>query len=392
MIEYAGILPARDLHLLRMKYNFDTFPARADTGSLKWDKYRGRDILPLWVADLDFLSAPEVIEALQRRLDHGIYGYTIPHEEPESAVLDYLRESHGLAVEKEWLVWLPGMVPALNLAARGFCQKGGAVTTCTPVYPPFLSAPKNAGVPLNTVPLVCKNGRWTFDFEAMEKSVPQQGGIFFLCSPHNPVGQCFTREELLRVIEFCRHHKLVLCSDEIHCDLILEENIRHIPTLSLTDPEKDLAFAMYAPSKTYNLPGLACAFAVIPHPEVRRTFKNTIQGIITEINVFGYAGCAAAYRYGEPWRKELLQVLRTNRDMVYQFIQKQYPEIVLHPMEATYLAWLDCRKMGHKNPTQYFEDKGVGLSDGAFFGNPGWVRLNFGCPSSFLHKALARLA
>lgn len=213
-----------------------------------------------------------------------------------------------------------------------------------------------------------------------------------MCSPHNPVGQCFTKDELLKVIEFCRKHEMVLCSDEIHCDLILEPAIKHIPTLSLTDPEKDLAFAMYAPSKTYNLPGLACAFAVIPNPTVRRTFKQTIQGIITEINAFGYAGCAAAYRHGEPWRQELLKILRTNRDLVYSFFQTHYPEITMHPMEATYLAWLDCRKMDTKDPCRYFEEKGVGLSDGVPFGNPGWVRLNFGCPTDYLREALGRIS
>ncbi len=370
------------------RYNFETLPNRADTGSLKWDRYSGRDIMPLWVADMDFLSPPEILAALQRRADHGVFGYTIPHDEPVNAVTDYLLARHGLAVEPESIVWLPGLVPALNLAARSFGGDKGVVTA-TPVYPPFLTAPANARVPLRSAPLIRHGGRWRLDFEKLSSLEP--GGVFFLCNPHNPVGTCFPEAEVSQVLELCREKDWVLCSDEIHCDLVLDDGASHTPTLRLADPEQNQVIALYAPSKTWNLPGLACAFAVIPHKATRARFKREIQGIITEINCFGYAGCSAAYREGEPWRKELIQVLRSNRDRVYRFFADKEDLVTIHPMEATYLAWFDARRLPVKDPALFFEEHGVGLSDGKPFGDPGWLRLNFGCPPDHLEKALGRM-
>ncbi len=372
-----------------MNYDFETFPDRANTGSLKWDRYQGRDILPFWVADMDFVSAPEIVDALHARAGHSVFGYTVPHQEPLDAVLRYLSQRHGLEVRSESIVWLPGLVPALNLAARAFCDKTRGVKTSIPVYPPFLTAPGNARVPLQTAPLRHDGSRWTMDFQALESFDP--GGIFFLCNPHNPVGTCFSEKDLRRLVELCREKEWILCSDEIHCDLILEDAASHIPTLRLSDPGKDPVMALYAPSKTWNLPGLACAFAVIPHPKTRARFKREIQGIVTEVNCFGYAGCAAAYDKGEPWRRELLQVLRTNRDRVYQFLRDKHPWVAIQPMEATYLAWIDCRNLPVENPSRFFEDHGVGLSDGEPFGAPGCLRLNFGCPTRQLEKGLDRM-
>ncbi len=372
-----------------MKYDFDEVIDRSATGSLKWERYAGRDVLPLWVADMDFRSAPEILRSLEERVRHGVFGYTIPHERPTAAVLSYLRERHGYEVGEEAIVWLPGLVPALNLAARAFGGEGGGVKTCTPVYPPFLSAPANAEVPLASAPLVHDGTRWKIDFPALEKMSP--GGAFFLCNPHNPVGACFPREDLERLLNLCRGKEWILCSDEIHCDLVLDPEVAHVPTLPLADPARDPVIALYAPSKTYNLPGLACAFAVIPHRDTRARFKREILGIVTEINCFGYAGCAAAYESGESWRRELLEVLRANRDRVYRFFADKTDRITIHPMQATYLAWFDCRRLPIEDPARFFEERGVGLSDGAPFGAKGWLRLNFGCPPAFLEKALDRM-
>lgn len=372
-----------------MDYDFQTFPDRTGTGSLKWDRYGGRDVLPFWVADMDFRSAPEILESLRGRADHGVFGYTVPHEEPIEAVRNYLAERHGVAASPESIVWLPGLVPALNLAARAFGDDSRGVKTCTPVYPPFLSAPANARVPLQTAPLVRDGRRWRMDFDALAGL--DDGGIFFLCNPHNPVGACFSREEIERVLSLCREKDWILCSDEIHCDLILDEGVRHVPALPLADPESDPVIALYAPSKTWNLPGLACAYAVIPHRGTRARFKREIQGIVTEVNCFGYAGCAAAYDHGEPWRRALIEVLRANRDRVYEFFADQRDRVTIHPMEATYLAWFDARCLPVEKPADFFEGHGVGLSDGEPFGAPGWLRLNFGCPPQHLEKGLARL-
>lgn len=372
-----------------MNYDFTSFPDRAGTGSLKWDRYANKDILPLWVADMDFRSAPEIVSALKERVDHEIFGYTVPHEEPITAVLDYLRTQHQVEATRESLIFLPGLVPALNLAARAFCKDGGTVVTSTPVYPPFLTAPENARVPLHAVPLIRRDGRWIMDFESLETA--PENGTFFLCNPHNPVGTCFAQSDIQRLLDLCRKKNWILCSDEIHCDLVFEDTARHIPTLTLADSEKDQVVSLYAPSKTYNLPGLACAFAVIPNRQLRARFKREILGIVTEINCFGYAGCAAAYRQGEPWRQELLAVLRQNRDLVYKFFADKQEWIDIFPMEATYLAWFDCRRLPVKNPALFFEEHGVGLSDGTPFGAPGWLRLNFGCPTSTLKEGLARM-
>lgn len=373
------------------RYNFDTCPDRSGYGSLKWDKYPNRDVLPLWVADMDFLSAPEIVAGLQARLDHGIFGYTVPHSGPTQAVLDYLQRAHSYRARASWLNFLPGLVPAINLCCHAFTQPGESVMTATPVYPPFLSAPDYAGRELIKVPLCLENEQWTLDFEAMEAAIQPHTRIFVLCSPHNPVGRVYTRAELTRLAEFCERHDLVLISDEIHCDLVFDESAPHIVTATLSEKIAARTVTLMAPSKTYNLPGLACAFSVIENQQLRLQFQKTIRGIITEVNCFGYAGCEAAYNHGEPWRQQLLQYLRANYQLTQQFIQQQLPEITFRPMQATYLAWFDVHQLELEHPTAFFEQHGVGLSDGTPFDGPQHVRLNFGCPRSRLLEGLEKM-
>ncbi len=374
-----------------MTFDFDSVPDRSGTGSLKWDKYAGRDIVPLWVADMDFRSPPAVVEALRARVEHGIYGYTVPYDEVVQETLAYLRRVHGLEIRPEWLVWLPGLVPALNVVCRAFGEPGHEVLTCTPVYPPFLSAPGFSDRRRVTVPLAVEGERWVIDWEGLERAVTSEARLFILCHPHNPVGRVWTKDELERLVDFCNEHELVLCSDEIHCDLILDDG-PHIPTLSLGEAAQRRTITLLSPSKTYNLPGLACAYAVIPDEGLRSAFKRAARGIITEVNAFGYAGCAAAYRDGEPWRQALLIYLRGNRELVYSFIGERMPKIRMMPMQATYLAWLDVRGLELDNPVKFFEDAGVGLSNGLDFGAPGFLRLNFGCSRTRLREGLERMA
>lgn len=373
-------------------YDFDTCPDRRGVGSLKWEKYGDRDILPLWVADMDFLSAPEIIEALQARLDHGVFGYTIPHEGPTRAILDYLKRSHGYEAEASWLNFLPGLVPAINLCCHAFTGPSDSIMTATPVYPPFLSAPDYAARELIQVPLCLDaSDRWTLDFGAMEAAVRPDTRLFILCSPHNPVGRVFDESELRALGDFCARHDLILISDEIHCDLVFDEGVTHRVTASL-DPELAArTVTLMAPSKTYNLPGLACAFSIIEDPTLRLRFQKTIRGIITEVNCFGYAGCEAAYTRGEPWRQALLAYLRENYQLVFKTVSSSLPGIQLRPMEATYLAWLDVSALGLDDPCGFFEQHGVGLSDGRPFAGPQHVRLNFGCSRARLTDALERM-
>ncbi|MDX2111194.1 MAG: PatB family C-S lyase [Verrucomicrobiota bacterium] len=375
-----------------MQYNFDTFPSRKNTGSLKWEKYAGRDVLPLWVADMDFQTAPEIIAALQQRLEHGIYGYTLPYTDVIDAVRNYLSRTYAWEVSADWICWTPGLVPALNVMCRAVGAEGDAVITATPVYPPFLSSPDNTGRELIAVPLMLEGERWTLDLVAMEHAITPRTRLLSLCNPHNPVGRVFSREELSALAVFAAKHDLVVCSDEIHCDLILDE-VTHIPFATLSPEVAARTVTLMAPSKTYNIPGLSCSFAIISDAKLRGQFKKAAQGFLTEVNCFGYAGCAAAYNFGEPWRQALLAYLRANRATLYAFIHQRLPELRILPMEATYLAWIDCRSLGFDDPAGFFEKFGAGLSDGRYFGavGKGYVRLNFGCPRSQLLEGLERM-
>jgi len=375
-----------------IQYDFDTIPDRRNTGSLKWDKYRDSDILPLWVADMDFRAAPEITAALQKRLDHGIFGYTIPYEGPVEAVVRYLEQTHQYTIRDSWLNFLPGLVPAINLCVHAFTKTGDSVMTATPVYPPFLTAPDYAGRELIKVPLCLDTqDRWTFDFEAMESAIQPNTRLLILCSPHNPVGRVFSQAELTTLADFCERHDLILISDEIHCDLVFDPAVSHTVTATLDPSIAQRTITLMAPSKTYNLPGLACAFSVIENAQLRSRFRNAIRGIITEVNCFGYAGCEAAYKLGEPWRQQLLAYLRKNYALVFDFLKSEIPEIRFRKMDATYLAWLDVSALDLENPAKFFEEHGVGLSDGLPFNGSGHVRLNFGCPRERLQEGLARM-
>lgn len=372
-------------------YAFDRLPSRAGTGSLKWDRY-GSDVLPMWVADMDFETAPEIIDALKRRLNHKVFGYTIPYESVTEAVLEYLKRQHSYSVDKDCLNFLPGLVPAINLCCHAFTAENDSILTAIPVYPPFLSAPKNSGRKLISVPL-CTNaeGQWILDFPAMEAAIQPDTKLFILCNPHNPVGRSYGKEELLQLSDFCQRHDLILISDEIHCDLIFDPSITHHVSAQLDKTLAQRTITLMAPSKTYNLPGLACAFSIIENPKLKRQFERTIRGIITEINCFGYAACEAAYRHGETWRQALLIYLKENYHTLQSFLSENIPQIEFKSMQATYLAWLKVDALNLTNPSKFFEDHGVGLSDGRAFGDAHYLRLNFGCPQSRLIEALEKM-
>ncbi|MFT3869013.1 MAG: PatB family C-S lyase [Nibricoccus sp.] len=376
-----------------MRFDFDTVPQRLGTDSQKWQKYEGRDILPLWVADMDFRSPPAVIEALHRRVDHGIFGYARPTKSEVEAVVTGLQRRYGWTVDPSWLVWLPGLVVGLNVTAQAFAEPGDEVLCNTPVYPPFMTAPRNSGRKALTVPLALSNGRWEIDWDAMERAVTPRTKLFFLCNPHNPVARVFRRDELERIANFCLRHNLILCSDEIHCDLILDD-IQHIPTGLISPEIAARTITLMAPSKTYNVPGLGTSIAIISDPKLRATFVRATAGIVAEVTTLGFAACEAAYRDSEPWRQELLGYLRGNRDFIFDFLARELPGVKIEaPIEATYLAWLNVEALGLADPIAHFEQHGVGLSDGSFFGSPRGkhIRINFGCPRATLTEALRRM-
>ena len=378
-----------------MTYDFDTPIEQRGGDSQKWQKYAGRDILPLWVADMDFCTAPEVVGALQERVAHGVFGYARPTAAQVDAVVAAFAARYGWRVDPAWLVWLPGLVVGLNVTARACAQPGEAVLCTTPVYPPFMTAPVHQGREVVTVPLALDRAarRWEIDWDALERAVTPRTRLFFLCNPHNPVARVFRREELARLADFCLRHQLVLCADEIHCDLVLD-NLPHLPAAALGDEIARRTITLMAPSKTYNLPGLGTSLAIIPDAGLRRRFVGATAGIVAEVNCLGYTACAAAYRDGEPWRRALLAYLRGNRDFLGDFVARELPGVRLEaPIEATYLAWLNVAALGLQDPVRHFEDHGVGLSDGRHFGAPpgAYVRLNFGCPRAQLAEALARM-
>ena len=372
-------------------FDFDTVLERRGTASLKWEKYRERDIIPLWVADMDFRSPPAVIRALQQRIENGVFGYTITPDDLNETVMAMLQTKYAWKVEPEWLVWLPGLVTGLNVACRAVGEDGDDVMTAVPIYPPFLSAPGFSRRNIIKVDMHEDNNQWQFDFDRLEESITAATKLFLLCSPHNPVGRVFTTAELTTLADICQKYDIVICSDEIHCDLILDRQKSHIPTATLNPDVAARTITLMSPSKTFNLPGLSCALAVIPAKKLRHSFKKVMAGIVPRVNAVGYTAARVAFEECAEWHAALLEYLRGNLAAVEQAIH-QMPELSMAPVEATYLAWIDMRHSGVKNPAAFFEDAGVGLQDGIEFDAPGFVRLNFGCPRSLLEKALDRMA
>lgn len=375
-----------------MNFDFDTVIPRRGTGNIKYD--RRPELDPFWVADMDFASAPPILEALHKRVDHGIFGYAQAHESLNEVLLGYLLERQGATVPIENIIHLGGLVPALSLAARAYCKSGDSVMTCTPVYPPFIGVHHDAHVGLITVDHVKVDGRWEFDWEAMENAVTPETKVFLLCNPQNPLGRVFTAGEVTRLAEFCERHDLVLVSDEIHCDLIFDESSTpHFSALNLPEVLAKRTITLLSPSKTWNIAGLGYAIAVIPDDTIRRKFAASRGHTLSEINALSYHAAEAAYGHGEPWRRELMAYLKGNRDALVDFISTRCSGLSVAPGEATYLAWIDARAMGVENPAQHFEKNArLFLSDGAYFGWPGWFRFNFGCPRSRMLEGLEKIA
>ena len=378
-----------------MSFDFDTVLERRGTDSQKWQKYAGRDILPLWVADMDFKSSPAIIAALQERVAQGVFGYARPVKFTVDAFVNAAAQRYGWQVDPSWIVWLPGLVVGLNLVAKAYAQPSEEVLTLTPVYPPFMSAPKNSARVSVQVPfqLDAAAKRWDIDWAGLEEAVTPKTKIFYLCNPHNPIARVWRREELVRLGEFCVKHDLLLCSDEIHCDLILDA-LPHIPSATLGAEIARRTITLMAPSKTYNVPGLGTSLAVIPDAKLRAQFVRAASGIMAEVTSLGFTACEAAYRDSEPWRQGLIAHLRGNRDFLIDFVARELPGVEIEaPIEATYLAWLNVSALQLEDPIAHFEKHGVGLSEGAAFGEARGlhVRLNFGCPRATLTEALTRM-
>lgn len=376
-----------------MTTDFDRTVNRRGTDSVKWGWYG--DAIPMWVADMDFLAPEPVIAALQKRVSHGVFGYANEPPQLREVMRDWLIRRFNWRVPADALVFTPGVVTAFNVASRAFCSPGDGVLVQAPVYPPMRTAPANFGMVRDEMELARgPDGRYFVDYDLMNTTITARTKLFMLCNPHNPTGRVFGRDELLRVAEVSLAKGLVICSDEIHCDLVYAP-YKHLPIASL-DPEiARRTVTVMAPSKTFNIPGLGFSFAIIEDPDLRKQYKAAGRDIVPHINVMGYTAALAAYTECDPWLSECIAYLQANRDFLAQFVAERLPGAQMALPEATYLAWLDFKaaELG-EDPFRFFlERAGVALNEGAPFGpgSDGFARLNFGCPRSQLIEALERM-
>jgi cystathionine beta-lyase len=370
--------------------NFDAEVERSDSSSTKWDRYRGTDILPMWVADTDFVVAPEIANAMQQRLSHGVFGYTNKPDGLDELVVERIQRLYRWNIEPQWLVWLPGVVSGLHMAARCVGSSGDSVLVPSVIYAPFKVVPELSDRKAQNIPMIKSDGRWVLDLDWLEANIKADSRVLLFCNPQNPGGSVYTRAELSRLAELAKAHDFIVCSDEVHCDLILEPDRTHIPIAMLDEQIASRSITLMAPSKTFNTAGLSCAFAVVPDAGLRRRFIKAGQRIVPYINVFGYTATQAAYEFGDDWNRQLVEYLKANRDYLVHEINT-IRGLRLDPNEATYLAWIDVSELGLDDPKSFFEKAGVGLSPGRDFGDDRFVRLNFGCPRSRLHEAVTRM-
>lgn len=374
-----------------MPFDFDTVLDRKNTDSTKWDKYAGSDVIPLWVADMDFTLPPPVHEALLERLQHPALGYSIAGDSVVEATLEHLKKSYNWSVEAEWLVWLPGVVSGLSNACRAYGEPGDQMITSSPIYYHFLGIAEPAGRELVDVPLREVDNHWSYDLEALETAAADpRAKILMLCSPHNPVGRLFSAEELQAVLAIARKHDLVVVSDEIHDGIVLDQDREFIPTAMACPEDSNRIVTLMSPSKTYNLAGNNCSYAVISDPVLREKFCHHAKGAIPPATPLSYVALEASYRHCAQWREELLDYLRGNRDLLQATIDK-LSGLRMPALEATYLAWIDISALRLNDAPTWFEQEArLGLSPGEPFGDANYVRINLACSRTTLTEALSR--
>ncbi|MFD2520829.1 MalY/PatB family protein [Emticicia soli] len=374
-----------------MTYDFDEVIDRTQTDSVKWSRYGDKDVIPLWVADMDFKAAPPILDALDKVTKEGVIGYWKVPDTLVEVALKRLEERHNWKVPKEWLVWLPGMVPGLTLTCMCVGEDDDEVITTVPVYGPFMKAPLAARKKLVKVPLKEENNRWTFDFEAIKAAITPRTKVFMLCNPYNPGGTVFTKEELQTLLDICVANNIVICADEIHCDLILDETKKHISIATLSPEAAKHTVTLIAPSKTFNIAGLGCSLAVIPDDGLRAKYANMRYILEPMVSAYAYQAALAAYRDSEEWHEKLLVYLRKNHEYILKEMNA-FKGFKMLPLEATYLAWIDVREAGIENLAEKLEEAGVGISEGEmFFDGKGFIRLNFGTQMSQLIEAVRRM-
>ncbi|NMB07639.1 MAG: pyridoxal phosphate-dependent aminotransferase [Tissierellia bacterium] len=383
-----------------MRYNFDEVVNRNNTDSRKWgtleEIYGTTDILPMWVADMDFKSADEIIEALKKRAEHGVFGYTWEQDSFYDSIIKWVKRRHNWNIKKEWILFTPGVVMGLNLGVRELVKEGEKVLIQSPVYPPFYRVIENNNRIVNLNPLKDTGEKFVMDYEDLEQKIDKDTKLMMICNPHNPVGRVWTREELIRLGDICIKNEIVIISDEIHSDFILKGHT-HVPLASISKELEERTITLMAPSKTFNIAGLATSVAIIPNEELRNAYEKAIEVMeIGNTTIFGNVGFEAAYNHGEEWLDELLIYIEDNIDYAMEYINRNIPEIKVYRPDGTYLLWLNFRGL-NKSPEEINEALikigKVGLNEGSPYGKEGegFFRLNIGCARSILEEGLRRI-
>ena len=378
----------------RGEARFQQLIDRRSTESIKWNLYE-EDVLPMWVADMDFLCPPQVLDALRRRVDHGIFGYPTEPLRLREVIVDRLQRRFNWTIDPDWITYIPNVYVGFHLAAHAVTRPGDGVLLTPPIYHPILAVPDNVGLEGRWVPME-RTGEGTYEvpYPAFEQGIDLRTRLFILCNPHNPIGKVYTRDELEQLAEICLQHDLIICSDEIHADFVYDGR-RHIPLASLSPEIADRTITLMSPVKTFNVAGIPFAFAVIPNPTLRKQYASSGKGLVPQPSAMGFIAALAAFEQADGWVDELLRVLQANRDLAMTFVRDQIPGVSMTPMHGTYLAWLDCRQAGIEGSPYAFllEKARVATVDGALFGSggEGYVRMNLACPPSQLPEGLERI-
>ena len=372
--------------------DFDAVFDRRGTGSSKWSKYPS-DVLPMWVADMDFPAAPEIVDAIQNRLEHPLLGYGIARDELREQIVSDMGAKYGWMITAEEIVFLPGVEPGFNMALKAMLQPGDGLLVQTPVYRPILNAAGHWNLTHREAPLVPDDAGWVMDVDAFEREL-SRSKAFLLCNPQNPTGKVFSADELKAMASLCRKYDTLIIADEIHCDLLFDGH-RHTPIATVSDDAANRTITLMAASKAYNIAGLKTAFAIIPNKAIREKFAASRLGMVDSVNILGLEATLAAFSLAGSWKTRMLAYIETNRDYLSEQVARRFPEIRLIRAEGTFLAWLDCSALDLKpTPQQFFLEHGkVGFSAGSEFGEAygSYIRLNFGCPREFLDEGLNRM-
>ncbi|MBP1913105.1 cystathionine beta-lyase [Lederbergia galactosidilyticus] len=381
-------------------YKLNEKADRINTSSLKWDgmkpAFGNNELLPMWVADMDFSPPIAVIEKLKERIDHGVFGYTIANENTAQAIVDWTSKRHGWEIQPEWILYSPGVVPSIGMAIQAFTEVGDKVLLQSPVYTPFFNMIENNMREVVNSPLKLVNGRYEIDFADFEEKLKSGVKLFLLCSPHNPGGRVWSKEELTKIAELCKQYGVLIAADEIHADITFAPH-QHFPLTSLDPSYQDFVVTFMAPSKTFNLAGLQASFLVVPNQEMRKKLILIQQTVnLTSLNTFGMIAMEAAYRDGEEWLNECIDYIEENINLIDEVISQSIPELEVMRPEGSYLVWIDCRKTGLNDKQlrdTLLEKAKLAVNFGASYGKggEGFIRLNPACHRSIVEEGLNRL-